>query len=247
MFFSLPLAAQENGDQPPPSRLVFLELFTAEICPFCPQAERNFNDIIQSEDIIGYSCLVDYFESGTHNPYAQPFCRTRQDYYRARIKGGSRYTPQLILNGRTEMPGQNFQNIADAIRLGREAGHVVRALEVRPGKDSGTFDIVLPAIAAESGDDLEKQPFSLNVILVQRRPAPNSLPLGRIRRDQPPFHLAVGMEEAGLWDGIPMIWTVRPPASAVNDVAGDRLIAIVQNRITGVIVAAGDVNLDGGP
>jgi glutaredoxin len=229
--------AQEQKDTE--RRLVFIELFTAEICPFCPQAERNFNDIIQSDQIIGYSCMVDYFESGTHNAYAQPFCRTQQDLYRRKIKGGSRYTPQLILNGVREMPGQNLQSVTQAIRLKRDGDQGLFLLEVQPGAESGQYDVILPDINRNEESTKTEKSYVLRMVQIQRRPPPNAVPLGRIRRDQPPHNLALALEEGGFWDGHATIWRATPE----RHLSADGLIIMIQDRATGAVIAVADVDM----
>lgn len=201
--------------------LVFLELFTAEICPFCPQAERNFNDMIQDERIVGYSCMVDYFNgTGKRDDAARPFCKTQQDLYRRLIGTGARYTPQLIINGRREMPGRNMKDTTDAVRHARENDPPLHMLDIRAGAQDGTYDVILPTLS--NGAD---ERFVLRIVTVRRH------------AEGVPSYLATALEDVGVWDGKKMIWTARPAKAA----DGDSLIFLVQSRATGHIAAAGEV------
>lgn len=221
LFFIASPAHAAEGQQ---DNLVFLELFTADICPFCPQAERNFNDMVQDTRIIGYSCMVDYFNgAGAGKGTARPFCKTQQDLYRRLIGTGARYTPQLVINGRREMPGRNMQSTTEAVRHARENDPPLHMLDIRPGTDENSYDIILPNMVADN----DAARFVLRIVTVRRH------------GDGVPSYLATTLEDVGVWDGRKMIWTARP----LHRDAGDALIFIVQSRSTGHIVAAGETAL----
>ena len=218
--------------------LVFLELFSAESCPFCPQAERNFSDFMQDPDVIGFTCMVDYFESGPHNRYAQKFCTAQQDLYVRMMKAGTRYTPQLVVNGTTQMPGHELQSAVSAIRAARAGGDRPVRLDISHGTDEGVFDVVLP----EMKRAVAEERFVLRIVGVKRQPEGAAIESQVISRSQPPVNLATGLFEGGLWNGAQTVWNAKPVLSPGTDA----LIVMVQERDSGHVLAAGTMDIEAG-
>lgn len=247
LALAAPAAAQDAGPAAPapapvdassaregraePGGLVFVMLFSAERCPFCPEAERNFSDILADPAIIGFTCMVDYFDTGLKGEISQKFCTAEQDLYIDRIKGSSRYTPQLVVNGRAQIPGNNLQMTAETLRAERAAARRVLDLDIRPAAadKAAAFDVVLPAMPdsqpAETATGEEK--YALRLVKIQT--------LSAAQGERKPQNMATALVEEGLWDGKRTIWTVRPP----ENVAGDAFLVLVQDRRSGEIRAAG--------
>ncbi|WP_236619899.1 DUF1223 domain-containing protein [Micavibrio aeruginosavorus] len=199
--------------------IVFLELFTSEQCPFCPEAERNFRDLLGQDGVMGFTCSVDYFSTGT-DPLARPFCTARQDFYMDRIKTGPRYTPQLILNGVSHMSGHKIQDVAVALK-GAQQNPATR-LNIVAGSTPGQFDIILPAMTRAA----EAKPYMLRIALVKKQMDDTKAPhTNQIRQ----------LINGGDWNGSATAWTITPPA----DPDADAFIVFVQDPDTGRIVAAG--------
>lgn len=228
--------------------LVFLELYSAERCPFCPQAERNMNDILSDPEVLGFTCMVDYFDAGLKGGLSQPFCTVQQDLYIRMLKSGSRYTPQLVINGRVQLPGYNFQKTAEAIRKERAASYRVQRLMIQGGTKEGSYDIVLPPLAGSTKDGgktaEQKDPYVLRLILIRKDPR---LAIGggiRQAQEKTPSHVAVAIVDSGFWDGIRTVWTVTLPHEQHG---ADAFLVVAQDRRTGAIVAAGQSDLAPGP
>lgn len=217
--------------------LIFIELFSAERCPFCPQAERHMNDILADPGVIGFTCMVDYFDAGVKGALSQSFCTQQQDLYVRMLGAATRYTPQIVMNGRVQLPGYNLQKIVQAMRSQRE-GIMPKRLEIRPDSVAGAYDIVLPQLAdpaAERGED-----YVLRLVMIRRAP---QLAIGegvRQAREKMPRHVAVAIVDAGVWDGVRTVWNAAPPQNS----GADAFIAVVQNRRTGAILAAGESALE---
>jgi hypothetical protein len=217
--------------------LVFLELFTAENCAFCPAAERNFNDILSGEDVIGVSCMVDYFDSGKPSRVSRPFCRAQQSIYARMMKTGSVYTPQLVINGIGQVPGHDLQKVSKAILKARELSRAPLPLVIHPGAEGGSFDIVLPALRTTAAPEAEK--YVLRLMTIQKQPDISLVSEAMQRRERAPHNIATALVEGGLWDGLRTVWTVTPPSNS----GGDSFIVMVQNRTTAAILAAGQYDL----
>lgn len=206
--------------------VVFLELYTSEECPFCPEAERNFKDLVDQNGVIGFSCVVDYFSPSDHGQLARPFCAARQDFYMKRLDTGPRYTPQLVINGVTHMTGRDMQQLAAAITAAQQ--RPAKVLHIEPGTRVGDYDVVLPRMDTEVGDG----PYMLRMAMIAHE------------RDTKRGVLVNYMDQlinGGQWNGAATIWTVTPP----RNVAGvNSFIVFVQSSVTGRIVAAAIEDLE---
>jgi hypothetical protein len=227
------------GPQKPAKKgnLLLLELFTAENCAFCPAAERNFNDILAGDQVIGLSCMVDYFDSGKPSQISRPFCRTQQSIYARMMRTGSVYTPQLVINGIGQVPGHDLQKVSKAILKAREISRAPLPLTIHTGMETGSFDIVLPALRSTAAPDEEK--YVLRLVTLKKHPDISVVSGAMQRRERAPPHIATALVEGGLWDGLRTVWTVTPPINA----GGDSFIVMVQSRTSAAIVAAGQHDL----
>ncbi len=98
---------------------VIMELFTSQGCSSCPPADEILAMYAtkQDEHIIPLAFHVDYWnrlgwiDSFSKNEYSQ-----RQREYAEKLNTESVYTPQLIINGETELVGSNKTEIAEKIK-----------------------------------------------------------------------------------------------------------------------------------
>jgi len=116
-------AAAANG---PSSRApVVLELFTSEGCSDCPPADALLANLEEQQPVPGAEIIaleehVDYWNHlGWADPFSSEQWTERQQAYAASRNGQGVYTPQLVVNGRTEFVGSRArearQTIADSI------------------------------------------------------------------------------------------------------------------------------------
>jgi hypothetical protein len=213
-----------------PNGVLFLELFTAESCPFCPSAERNLSDIAENDGIIAMSCMVDYFDAGKSSLLSRPFCRDQQDIFVHMLKSGSRYTPQLVINGASQLPGQDLQKVSAALQSVRDKGNTVQELEIRAGQAADSYDVILPTLAKED------EKFVLRITLVKRAADLSILKGAAQERERSPYNIATSLIEGGVWNGKETVWTVTPKKDGI----GDGFIVTVQEQNTGKVVAAGE-------
>jgi hypothetical protein len=96
-----------------------VELFTSEGCSSCPSADRlvalaqkEFN-----ENTIVLSYHVDYWDRlGWKDPFSKAAYTDRQRLYAEHLNLQSVYTPQAIVNGKTEFVGSNKAALWKAIK-----------------------------------------------------------------------------------------------------------------------------------
>ena len=110
-----------------PSTPVLVELFTSEGCSSCPPADALLSRIGQTQpvrgaDIIALEEHVDYWDRlGWKDPFSSEAATDRQGDYGAAFGGSQVYTPQMIVDGRTEFVGSSDPDALRAIRTASQA------------------------------------------------------------------------------------------------------------------------------
>ena len=99
---------------------MLLELFTSQGCSSCPPADELLSELGRSEfkgQIIPLAYHVDYWNYlGWPDPFSQPAWTNRQHRYAAAFRKNSTYTPQLVIDGRDELVGNNSPAVLAKIR-----------------------------------------------------------------------------------------------------------------------------------
>jgi hypothetical protein len=93
-----------------------LELFTSQGCSSCPPADRLVGTYIPKENVIVITFHVDYWDRlGWKDPFSSKEFTERQNNYASALNAGV-YTPQLIVNGQSEMVGSDENKISSALK-----------------------------------------------------------------------------------------------------------------------------------
>jgi hypothetical protein len=131
---------------------VLVELFTAEGCSSCPPADAFVMQLdavqpVQGAQLIVLSEHMDYWNDSWPDPFASAQLTARQrDYVRA-LKERSPYTPQVIIDGATEMHLNNREDIERIFRSAAASPKIpvsVASIKVEPGTPanlSGRIDV----------------------------------------------------------------------------------------------------------
>jgi hypothetical protein len=95
-----------------------LELFTSEGCSSCPSADKLLPQLAQLDsNIIALSFHVDYWNRlGWTDPFSNSEYSERQRVYVNQLNLESAYTPQLVVNGESELVGSNRGKAEAAIK-----------------------------------------------------------------------------------------------------------------------------------
>ncbi len=107
LLLSFGLNAQQNP--------VVVELFTSQGCSSCPAADKNLTTIIKKANesgklVYGLSFHVDYWNYlGWKDPYSQKEFTARQRSYAQIMNLRSIYTPQIVVNGKSETVGSDVE------------------------------------------------------------------------------------------------------------------------------------------
>jgi hypothetical protein len=111
---STPAILQETENSKPS----VVELFTSEGCSSCPAADKLVAMAQKefSENTIVLSYHVDYWNRlGWKDPFSKSAYSDRQRHYAQQLNLESVYTPQAIVNGKTEFVGSNKTALWNAI------------------------------------------------------------------------------------------------------------------------------------
>ena len=116
--------------------LVLLELYTSEGCPTCPPADANLARLEKEQpladtEIITLALHVDYWNSlSWKDIYSSPLFSRRQQIYTQALKINQSYTPQMVVDGQTQLIGNNIAKAQKAIL---EAAKINKAtIEITP-------------------------------------------------------------------------------------------------------------------
>lgn len=129
-------ASRPLPDKPVP---VVVELFTSEGCSSCPPADEVLAGLEKTQPVPGALVVplayhVDYWdELGWPDPFAAPAFTSRQHTYAVR---GRMYTPQAVVDGRTELVGSNARGLQHAIEQAALETHVPVQIAVRSSAET---------------------------------------------------------------------------------------------------------------
>ena len=114
---------------------VVVELFTSEGCSSCPPADRVLSALRgdRSRDKAGVIILeehVDYWNRlGWKDPWSASQFSDRQSEYASRFRLDSVYTPQMVVDGRSELVGSDARRAGDTIASAARSPKAVVTLE----------------------------------------------------------------------------------------------------------------------
>lgn len=152
-----PVVKVAQGREP----FALVELFTSEGCSSCPPAERLLNEISrggrkQKQRVFTLAYHVDYWDHlGWKDPFASPRFTRRQKTYARALELRSLYTPQMIVNGRTEFVGSRRRSARAAIEQGlKRPAAVGLSLKATAGAGPDTLTVSWRLDTRAAGHDL---------------------------------------------------------------------------------------------
>tara|TARA_R110002012_G_scaffold302549_2_gene503606 strand:- start:90510 stop:91307 length:798 start_codon:yes stop_codon:yes gene_type:complete len=207
------------------SEPVVLELFTAQGCAGCPEANQLVETAAGTPGIIVLTYGVDYWDYlGWPDTFARPEFAERQNAYRQALRLRSISTPQVVIDGRRQVSGTRPPELQLAID--EEAARRVFPPEIefraggqRVGVGSGrapqggaevvavTYTPGLQSVEIDRGDNRGRTVRQLNVVR--------------------------GVTRLGTWSGRSTLFDLPP---TVNE--GDAVVVLLQARADRRILSA---------
>ena len=135
-------APSQTANTPNSKTPILVELFTSEGCSSCPPADVWLQKVDASQPIPGAQMIVlsehvDYWDhDGWKDPYSLALFTDRQNGYVRAMGLSTAYTPQLIVNGTSELQLSEPQQIAQVLGKAASAPQVavsISALSVEAG------------------------------------------------------------------------------------------------------------------
>lgn len=120
-----------------------LELYTSQGCNYCPRADALLGKYAGKPGYIALTLNVPYWDYlGWKDTLAAPANEDRQRDY-ARLRGdGQVYTPQIVVNGRRHVVGNNNFAVQSAIETDRENhGPLPVGVDVKIEADTVSVDV----------------------------------------------------------------------------------------------------------
>ncbi|MEM1073451.1 MAG: DUF1223 domain-containing protein [Pseudomonadota bacterium] len=129
--------------------VVVVELYTSQGCSSCPPADEMVEVLAQRDDVIALSLHVDYWDYiGWKDEFADPKHSARQRGYATAAGRRSIYTPEMIVNGVTDIVGAKPMAVAMAIQKHMEMAPKVL---VQAARDGDEIQIEANALARNLG------------------------------------------------------------------------------------------------
>lgn len=205
-------------------RPVVVELFTAQGCGGCPEANAAVEEAAETPGVIALTYGVDYWDYlGWRDTFAKPAFGARQRAYRSamRLRGVS--TPQVVIGGRSQVSGAREPELQGAIQ--REAARETWPPEIEfreTGRQVGVGSGRAPTGGAE-------------VVAITYRPGPQVVEVARgDNRGEVVRHMNVVREitRLGDWRGRPVLFDLPVVA------AGEETVVMVQGKADRRILGA---------
>lgn len=95
---------------------VVVELFTAQGCASCGEANANLGKLAERPDVLALTFPVDYWDYlGWADTFAKPEFAVRQKAYVAKLALREPYTPQIVVDGRAQVGGLQTDKIGKLV------------------------------------------------------------------------------------------------------------------------------------
>ncbi|MGZ9113312.1 MAG: DUF1223 domain-containing protein [Brevundimonas sp.] len=210
-----------RGDAPPPEPVV-VELFTAQGCAGCPEANARVEAVADEPGVIALTYAVDYWDYlGWEDTFARPEFAQRQRAYRRPLRLRDVSTPQVVIDGRRQVVGAGGAALQSAID--EEAARRIFPPEIE-FRESGDRVGVGSGPAPDGGAE---------VVAVMYTPGPQTVEIQRgDNRGRSVRHTNVvrSVRTLGDWTGQPRLYALpaaRDPDQAMAilvQARGDRRI-----------------------
>jgi hypothetical protein len=187
-----------------------VELFTSQGCNSCPPADAALGRFVQQGNVVVLAYHVDYWDYLGWKDTLGSRANTDRQYAYAKAFGSSQvYTPQAVINGRSQMNGAYVGEVESELSTLDQSGQGM-AVDISI-RDTGNSYVV--EVGAAKGGTGEAR-----VVLVSYAPQ-QDIPIRRGENSGHTityWHAVTGTHIAGMWHGKPTHYEV-PKAALPSD------------------------------
>ncbi len=205
------------------SRPAVVELFTSQGCSSCPPADALLGELAARSDVLALAFHVDYWdELGWRDRFELPLSAQRQSQYARQLGLASVYTPQLLIDGKDDVPGNDRRRVGQLLAAPRSGVPVSAATQ---GDD---LIVTVAAMTGMPGAEVTLVSYLPEAVTAIGR-GENS---GRALRE---FNIVRSFRVLGSWRGAAAQWRVK-----ISSLPADsRFVAVlVQESGPGAIIGA---------
>ncbi len=213
--------------------LTVVELFTSQGCSSCPPADALIGELAERDGVLVLSEHVDYWDYlGWRDPFAIPATTQRQRDYARRLGLGYVYTPQMVIQGASQVTGSDREAVLN--RLDKPEPGAALAVEIG-SSDAGR--LVITVGGAPADDEA-----AVWLVLFDKEHK-TRVSRGENRgREVRNYNVVRSFTRIGSWNGeATTITAIMPESGGI----GDGCAVIVQAQNTGRILGAARLELDG--
>ena len=199
-----------------------VELFTSQGCSSCPPADQIVGELAKDPSVIALSMPIDYWDYlGWKDTLADSRFSARQKAY-SHVRGDRNlYTPQMIVNGSTQVIGSDRAAIDGAIKNTSKAGGVMSV----PVTMTLSGKLINVAVEASKVATTGRGEVWLCAV---SRAVPISIGRGENRGQQLTYYNVVrNLVKVGDWNGGAGSWTV--PLESISRDGVDAAVVYVQD------------------
>jgi hypothetical protein len=207
------------------ARPVVVELFTSEGCSSCPPADAFLEELSRTRhDVLPLAFHITNWDNlGWRDPFALPEATARQRAYAPLLAAGAGvYTPQMVIDGRTDAIGSDRAAVLAAIDAARKTAAVVPITLARQDQS-----LVVSVAAATAG------PARLLLLGYDRRHQTAVARGENAGRTLPEANIVRSITDLGAWQGSAISRSVAAPAGETYAL----LLQAADGRIIGAAVA----------
>ncbi|PLP59486.1 DUF1223 domain-containing protein [Mesorhizobium loti] len=169
--------------------LTVVELFTSQGCSSCPPANANLIKLKDRPDVLALSFAVTYWDYlGWKDTFGRKEFTERQVTYEPALGRSGPFTPQVVVNGRTDTVGNRLSDIETLIGEDKSPNGPILSL-------AGGKAAIGPGVAPSGGAD---------VWLVHYRSGVVDVPVGRGENSGhtlPHANVVHALTRLGTWTG----------------------------------------------
>ena len=228
LFSANVLAQDEESKNAGSTTPVVIELFTAQSCVFCRDADEILDSLNNIQNVVVLSCHVDYYPADS-DPLARSFCTDRQKTYLKAKDIAHIYTPHFVINGQEFSAAQRSELEKHVQKRLDEVSNIPQRLKITE-INAPTYGLSLPDMTASIDEDTPATVYLFG----------GAQPV-EVSKSGSPFEMKNAVTEYGVvtkWDGEPK----ELQFDLIKKEGLERVLIIVQSANL-KILAAGEKSL----